>query len=189
MTKKIKSILLFFFFLLILLVYLNYSKQKKVINNYEQKKEEIISNNLNTVTDVEYISQDLKGNTYRIVAKKGEVYKESSDILFLTDVIAYIELVESDNIEIRSDFSQYNTVNNNTIFSKNVSVNYLNNVLTGDYLDFSLTNNVMTMSKNVIYKNSKNKLFADNIEMNLKTKDTKISMFENSKKIKIMSNN
>ena len=139
--------------------------------------------------DVEYISQDLKGNIYRIIAKKGEIDKNDPNILFLTKVNAFIELVNSDSIEIKSDFSKYNILNNDTIFTKNVSVNYLNNLLTGEYLDFSITNNLMIMSKNVIYKNLENILFADNLEMNLKTKDTKIYMFEKNKRIKIMSNN
>ena len=45
----------------------------------------------------------------------------------------------------------------------------------------------MIISKNVIYKNLKNILEADNIVVNLKTKDTKIYMYEIDKKINIKS--
>ena len=40
----------------------------------------------------------------------------------------------------------------------------------------------MIISKNVIYTNLENILKADVIEMNIKTKDTKIFMYENKKK-------
>ena len=47
----------------------------------------------------------------------------------------------------------------------------------------------MIMSKNVIYSNKKNILKSDVIEIDLKTKDTKIFMFENNKKVNIKSKN
>ena len=47
----------------------------------------------------------------------------------------------------------------------------------------------MIISKKVVYTNLENILKADVIEMNLKTKDTKIFMYENSKKVNIKSKN
>ena len=46
-------------------------------------------------------------------------------------------------------------------------------------------NNLGTISKNVIYSGDKKNLFADKIEMNLTTKDTKISMNDRNKKVLI----
>ena len=43
----------------------------------------------------------------------------------------------------------------------------------------------MIISRNVIYNNLENVLVADVVEMNLKTKDTKIYMYENEKKVNI----
>ena len=63
-----------------------------------------------------------------------------------------------------------------TIFSKSVIMNYLDNKITGEYLDFSLERNSMLISKEVIYTNLQNVLKADAIEINIKTKDTKISL-------------
>ena len=68
-----------------------------------------------------------------------------------------------------------------TIFSKNVIINYLDNKITGEYLDFSLKRNSMIVSKNVIYNNLKNVLRADVVEINIKNKDTKIFMHEKKK--------
>ena len=47
----------------------------------------------------------------------------------------------------------------------------------------------MIMSKDVIYTNIDNILKADVIEINIETKDTKIFMLENSKKVNIKSKN
>ena len=45
----------------------------------------------------------------------------------------------------------------------------------------------MVISKNVIYSNLKNILKADVIETNIKTKDTKIFMREQQKKVNLKS--
>ena len=47
----------------------------------------------------------------------------------------------------------------------------------------------MIISKDVIYNNSKNILRADVIELNIKTKDTKIFMHEKEHKVNIKSKN
>ena len=47
----------------------------------------------------------------------------------------------------------------------------------------------MIISKDVVYNNLKNTLKADVIEINIKTKDTKIFMYEKEKKVKIKSKN
>ena len=88
---------------------------------------------------------------------------------------------------ISSDYGKYNTNNFDTIFSKNVIINYLDNEITGEYLDFSILRNTMIITKNVRYSNSKNTLFADVIEMDIETKDTKIYMHEALKKVNIKS--
>ena len=45
----------------------------------------------------------------------------------------------------------------------------------------------MIISRDVILKNNENSLEADVIEMNIKTKDIKIYMYEEHKKVKIKS--
>ena len=88
---------------------------------------------------------------------------------------------------ISSDFGKYNTNNFDTIFSKNVIINYLENKIVGEYLDFSISRNSMIIRRNVKYSNSENTLFADVIEMNIETKDTKIYMQDGLKKVNIRS--
>ena len=95
----------------------------------------------------------------------------------------------SEKVTILSDFGKYNSDNYDTIFSKNVIINYLNNKITGEYLDFSLERNSMTITKNVIYSNPENILKADVMEMDVKTKDTKIFMYEEKNNVNIKSKN
>ena len=139
----------------------------------------------NIIQDVEYISKDNKGNEYIINAKKGEIDFTNTNIIFLTDVKMVIKLINSNNVYITSDYGKYNSNNFDTVFSKNVIITYLENKITGEYLDFSINRNSMIISRNVIYTNLENILKADVIEMNLETKDIKIFMYENKKKVNI----
>ena len=72
-------------------------------------------------------------------------------------------------------------------FSKNVTIDYLDNKIIGEYLDFSLRRNSMIISRNVVYTNMKNIMRADVIEVDIKTKNTKIFTYENKKTINIKS--
>ena len=63
----------------------------------------------------------------------------------------------------------------------------MENKINGEYLDFSLERNSMIISKKVVFTNIENILEADVIEINIKTKDTKIFMYENEKKVNIKS--
>ena len=59
----------------------------------------------------------------------------------------------------------------------------------GNYLDFSLDRNSMIISKDVIYTKLNKSLKADVIEIDLRTKDTKIFMHEQNKKVNVKSKN
>ena len=90
-------------------------------------------------------------------------------------------------IKIISEYVKYNTVNYDTIFSKNVKIDYLDNKITSNYLDFSMIENKLIISKNVVYTNLENILKADVIELNTITKDTKIFMHNSKSKVIIKS--
>jgi len=186
MQKKYLNFFLFFF-IIITLTFLN----KNYLNLFEKKKEKIIEFkelvetplNSNVSLDVRYVSSDVKGNTYIVNAKKGEVDLNHSDVIFLTEVEAFIKLNTAEIIKINADFGKYNIINYDTIFSKKVSVNYLDNNITAEYLDFSLERNSMIISKDVIYNNLKNVIYADVAEINLENKDTKIFMYSKNEKV------
>ena len=195
LLKKNVKIFLFIFFLLIFILFF-YSKFIKT-NDLKFEKENIVEKentenstyNSNIIKNIKYITKDVDGNEYIINALQGEVDFSDPNTLYLTDVKALIKLKSSENITITSDFGKYNSENFDTIFSKNVIIKYLHNKINGEYLDFSLERNSMIVSRNVVYNNLKNTLKADVIELNIETKDTKIFMYENQKKVNIKSKN
>ena len=190
MNKKtvIQVLLIFLIFLISLTFYLKY-----FYNNLETVKEspaiekiDINQNSSSTYIDnIDYISSDAKGNRYQITAEKAEIKIESSNIMFLNNVIAYIFIKDSDTVKITSNFGKYNSKNYDTIFSENVIVVYPGHKVTGEYLDFSFLTNLGVFTTNVIYTGEKTNLFADKIEMDLATKDTKIFMNNTDKKVLI----
>ncbi len=187
-----KNAKIFFVFLLISILFVFIFT--KYFKNVEKKElitesSEDIKYNSNIINNVNYTTKDADGNEYIIRALKGEIDYEDPNVLYLTTVDALIKLKNSNNVKITSDFGRYNSENFDTIFSKNVIIKYLENKITGEYLDFSLGRNSMIISKNVIYTNLENILKADVMEMNIKTKDTKIFMHEKHKKVKVKSKN
>jgi len=187
MKKKNLTIYLAIFISIISFIsYSKYSKEKdttkvdKVLSDEESYKSNIMEN-------VSYSSKDAKGNEYAVNASQGEIDYDKPNVIYLTDVKAFIKLTNSNNVTITSDFGRYNSNNFDTIFSKNVIINYLDNKITGEYLDFSMQRNSMIISRNVIYTNLENILKADVIEIDITTKDTKIFMFQDNKKVNIKS--
>ena len=156
-------------------------KEARVIEKIDESQ-----NSTSTyIDDINYVSTDVKGNKYQINAKQAEIKIENADIMFLTDVVAFIFIKDSDTVKITSNFGKYNTTNSDTIFSKNVIVVYPGHKITGEYLDFSFLTNLGVFSTNVIYTGDKTNGFADKIEINLTTKDTKIFMNDTGKKVLI----
>ena len=122
-------------------------------------------------------------------ASEGTIDQNQSNFIFLKSVEAIINLKDYELIEISSNFGKYNINNYDTIFSKNVIISYLDNKIKGDYLDFSLDKKLMIVSKDVIIKNNKNSLRADVIEVDIETKNLKIFMYEEDKKVNYKSLN
>ena len=192
MKKKnfLKLILIVSLIIITWFVYSEYFKKdkslfSKPVNPITKVEEEVVYNS-NIIKDINYTSRDLKGNEYILIAKEGEIDLDNSDIIFLTDVTAYIKLIKnSELIVITSNYGKYNTINYDTIFSKNVKIDYVDNVITGDYLDFSMMKNLLIVSRNVIYKNYDNTMKADIIELDTITKDTKIFMYNSDKQVNV----
>ena len=184
-----RNLLIFFSVLAFLIIFFsnylnndkNSSKQIEQITNEAEK--EIYSSNV--IENVSYKANDNRGNEYAINALTGEIDIKDNDIIFLTDVTAVIKLESSEYIKITSKFGKYNIKNNDTIFSRNVLIKYLDNKINSEYLDFSIIRDKMIVSKNVIYTNANNVMKADVIEMNLSTKNIKIFMHLNEKKVNI----
>ena len=200
MKKKIiiGSSFIIFFFSLLIYFYFKSSNEKKLIE--KRKKIELIKTenieddeekigNLNIIQDVSYSAKDAKGNEYFVEAKEGTIDQKYNNFIFLKSVNATIRSKNYELVEISSDFGKYNTDNFDTIFTKNVIITYLDNIIRGKYLDFSWDKNLMIISKNVTLKNNQSSLRADVIEVDIKKKGIKIFMHEENKKVNIKSLN
>ena len=188
----ITSIILFFSFFIFLFFKSNPEKElierKKQLESTKKENIEVIEERMestNVIEDVSYSAKDAKGNEYFLKASEGTIDQNESNYIFLKSVKAIISLKKYKIIEISSSFGKYNINNYDTIFSKNVIITYLDNKITGDYLDFSWDKNLMIISKNVILENDKSSLKADVIEVNIKSRDIKIFMYEENKKVNI----
>ena len=187
MTKKKLFFFLIFFLVIAYFFHLKSKKENLSIKEDIKLKEEV--KNSNIIKNIKHISKDVEGNEYVIEAIQGEIDLANSEIMFLENVTATIKPINNSHILITSDFGKYNIQTYESNFSKNVIIKYLNNKITAEYLDISLTNNLMIISENVIYTNDENILKADIAEMDIKTKDTKIFMYKNYKKVNIQSKN
>jgi LPS export ABC transporter protein LptC len=167
------------------LKYFNESSKNLEENKITSKLPVDENTSSNYINDINYTSLDSKGNKYQISAKQAEIDIDNQNVMFLKNITAYIFVKGEDIIKITSDFGKYNSKNYDTIFSKNVLIIYPNHEITGEYLDFSFLNNLGTISTNVIYSGNKTKLLADRVEINIATKDTKIFMNDNTKKVLI----
>ena len=190
---NVKNVLKVFFSILFILfifyfLYQKFFKSKEVLTTEKITEEEIIYKS-NIIENVNYVTKDKDGNEYKINAVQGEIDYSSPDIIYLTKINAVVKLKDGSLITITSDYGRYNSNNFDTIFTKNVIIKYLENKIEGEYVDFSLERNSMIISKKVIYSNLDNILNADVIEINIKTKDTKIFMHEEKKKVNIRNKN
>ena len=102
MNKKkiVKFFLIFFIFTLLLFIYFKFFKKDDSLNtnNQEIKTEEEVIYKSNIIKNINYTSEDLKGNKYVVLAKEGEIDLNNSDIIFLKDVTAYIILKKKEEI-------------------------------------------------------------------------------------------
>ena len=185
MSKKklLLSILILATVVIISLIYFNTTpvEKKKVELNEKTVDEKSYASNI--IQNVKYSSKDIRGNKYIITAKEGEIDLKDNSVIFLTDVEATIILDNQNKIFISSDFGKYNINNFDTIFNKNILINYLQNNIKGEYLDFSFERNSMIISDSVVFSDNNNILKTDVVEINIENKNTKFYMYDKNHKV------
>ena len=191
MQKKtlIQLTLLLIIFAIIIIFYksyfgnLNQIKIKNVIK--EDLNKEIVKKGINQIEKVSYTSQDLDGNSYSVESEFGEFEQNKPDIMLLTNVKATILTKNSEPITIYSKKSLYNNLNYNTNFYDEVQIIYKDHKIFSNNFDLIFNEKTGTIYNNVIYKKLNTLLYADKIDIDLISKDSKIYMFDKSKKVKI----
>ena len=192
MQKKL--LLQFFLFTIILIMifffYKIYFADKELNISAETNSDQKISKNKkdsNIIYNIEYVAQDNDGNNYIVKSKYGELKNDQSNLIILKKVLATINIQNSPSIEIASDGANYNSINYDTEFYGNVTLTYVDHIITSDNLDLYFQKNLAYFSDNVVYKNLNNSIQADKIEIDLITKNSKIYMNNTFKKIKVTS--
>jgi len=200
----IYSLLFLSLFVLTLIFFYNYKTKSNIIVKKTKKVETSLENrsipndksleNFNDSTsiptvieNVKYVAIDVSGNKFEINAKEGTTSSRNYDEIFLKDVLATIWLHNSDSIIITSSFANYNKSSVETTFKDNVEINYINHKIESDKLLLSFKDKLATITDNVIYKGNNTNLYTDNIEIDFKTKKTKIFMNEKNKKVFVKS--
>nr|MBC8297298.1 hypothetical protein [Pelagibacterales bacterium] len=89
----------------------------KINNNNEIS---INKNSSNLIKNIYYSSTDNLGNKFIIKSKTGEINIDSPDIVYMTNVEAIINLINSDPIIIKSNYAKYNKINYETNFEEDV---------------------------------------------------------------------
>ena len=191
--KKIIFLQLLIFSIILIIsafVYKTYFSKKDINQSANTKtidNDELQESKANLIHNIEYVSQDNNGNSYIVKSSLGEVNIANPELIKMEDVFATIKLKNSEIINIYSDKAVYNNISYDTNFYENVLVTHKNNIIKSDNMNLLFKQSLATIGSNVIYKNLNTELYADKIEMDLITKNSKIFMENNSKKVKIVS--
>ena len=143
----------------------------------------------NILEKVSYENFDNDGNSYKIIADKGEIKSFGSDIIYMTNVKATIYLENKNFLTIISNNANFNNTTFETNFINNIQLNYLDHQINSKSLDLLFDKNLITIKEQVKYKNLNSELYADAIVIDLITKNSKIFMNNNSDTVKIVSIN
>ena len=193
MSKKIyiQFFLLSVILIILIGIYLIYfNKSEK--NYVETVKENISNKNVkgsdDLISEMEYFSEDNKGNKFEIKSDHGIINPEQSNIISMNKVKAVVYLSNGEEIYINSDKAEYNNANNDTIFNGSVEMNYQDHKINAENLDLSFENNLVTLYDKVKYKSKISNLTADKVLIDLINKNTKIQMNDENSKILVRSN-
>ena len=165
-----------------------FSGETDPIDKIVSKKEtnEISNEKLNIIKDIQYLSKDETGNVYSIFAEYGEIKDQASNIIYLKNVKAKISILNSDDINIKSDYAKYNSKNYDTNFYENTKIDYAEHNINCEYLDLLFNKKLAILYESIVYKNLQTKLLADRLEIDLISKNSTLSMKDKKEKIKIV---
>jgi len=179
-------LLIFFFIIIFYQSYFGDLSEVKIENVIKKNlNKDMAKKGMNKIEKVSYTSQDLEGNSYNVKSDFGEFDQNKPDIILLTNVEAIILTKNSKPIKIYSKKSLYNNLNYNTNFYDEVQIIYENHKISSNNFDLIFNEKIGTVYNNVVYKNLNTTLYADKIDIDLISKNSKIYMFDKSKKVKI----
>ncbi|MDB4279899.1 LPS export ABC transporter periplasmic protein LptC [bacterium] len=202
MWKKI-SIQIVLFLLIIFLVFFTYkiyfkSEENIKVNEISDSQEEttispediLVKKNEETpnlINNLKYVSRDISGNEYIIDSKYSALNLENTNVINMEDVNAKIIMLNKEALFVTSKFAIYNNESYKTVFYGDVVISYLDSIINSEKFEIFIKNNFAQVSEKVIYQNLNIRVEADIIEIDLITKNSKIFMIDENKKIKIIN--
>ena len=157
--------------------------EKKISKNDLGYKKEVETSNV--IEKLRYISQDLIGNTYIINAESAKFEENKVDNISLFNVNAEIIRKDSEVIRITSKSANYNKKNNDTVFKKNVSIEYTDQIIKSGIVKLNFSQNLIEIIENVYYMNNNTKMYADKVELDYLRKKMRVSMLDQNDNVQI----
>ena len=181
---QLALIILIVFLLTVFMIYYNNNENitpsdLNIINSLDKKKKSTD----NVIKDIRYFSKDDRNNSYEIVSDFGEISLDNPDLIFMTNVIATINLIDSSNVVITSKFADFNNKSYETLFYENVKILRDDERIRSQKLEFSFEKDLILISNKVILEKPGFNLKADRVEIDLITKNSKIFMNDSTKKV------
>tara|TARA_B100000768_G_scaffold128287_1_gene118889 strand:- start:3345 stop:3926 length:582 start_codon:yes stop_codon:yes gene_type:complete len=139
----------------------------------------------NIIHDIEYISEDNRGNKYIIKSEFSEVDENIPELVLMKNVKATLSRLNSNPIIIYAENALYDGRSHNTQFFTNVFVKFDDQNISSNNLDLIVEESFIKIFNNVIYSNLNTKLIADKIEIDIITKNSKIYMNNDPDMVKI----
>ena len=188
MKKKIFIQILLSVLILIIFfsIYQKYFKKTLVSDRSQIEEKEI--NQSNSLQNITYDSVDREGRKYIVTAESGFFNEQEPDIVFMNNANAKIVLLDGSIIYIKSSTAEYNSLNYDTKFQKDVKLKFLEHNVFCNNLNIFFQDNLLEAYNDLTYKNLDIIMLADKIEIDLLTKNSKIFNF-NERKVKIKKRN
>lgn len=194
-------------FLVLLLILLNFvvfnyyyqndlKKDETNLKNNNDEKKDTQVNKDDLIENLKYTSNNSKGDIYELFADFGKADLENPNLMFLTNVKGTIKSKNKSDVLLVSDYANFNTKNFETTFISNVKISRNDEIITGNELylvldleendekdNLNKEENLLRMSDDVSFVKPGYSLKADVVEIDLITKDSKIYMKDNIKKV------
>ena len=194
-------------FLVLLLIFLNFvvfnyyyqndfKKDKTNLKNNNDEKKDTQVNKDDLIENLKYTSNNTKGDIYELFADFGKSDLENPNLMFLTNVKGTIKSKNKSDVLLVSDYANFNTKNFETTFISNVKISRNDEIITGNELylvldleendekdNLNKEENLLRMSDDVSFVKPGYSLKADIVEIDLITKNSKIYMKDNIKKV------
>ena len=191
--KKISIQLLLFFLVLLITIftYQKYFKAQKVAKDIKKKElsnNSEIDNKNNVIKNLKYNVNFDDKTEYFITAETSELsYEDNIEIVSMENVSAVFKDKNGSSLIVKSDKAIFNNLIYNTIFEKNVKIEYTDHLIKSEKLVLNFEEKVVIIQDNIVYDGISGVGKADNIKMDLVTKDIKIFMNEPKNKVEIVS--